>query len=751
MFGNPLISKNQENRIGEIYMLSNISLKNVASYNEVGTKFEGLKKVNFIYGNNGTGKSTLSRAFLNIDDVAYSDCTFEGDIIEERLVYNKNFIDDNFKSDNDIPGIFTLGKDDVEKQVELDEIQIRIDNNKQDKIKNQHNVVITQGDIDESKQRFIEFIWDKKNDKTDRISELYQSAFTGLHGSKQRFYNEYCKQVLSNKSELINIDELFKSAEVIFSEEQSELSKISALEIRYDSDSTIFNKSIIGKDDLEYAHLVEKLNIHTWVHEGYKTIQENNLGYCPFCRSELKEEITNYLSEYFNEKFENEIIELNKEIIKYKEYAENVIAYLQRLQTLDNKYIEKGVVENILLKIRAKNEENLKRISEKEKAPSNKIELKSFENELVELSEQINIDNEKIEIHNNTIQKLAEKKERLVRNIWKVFLNATDTEYKRFSTELNKLNKQLKGLQKSVEQKEKYIVRDQQTYEEIRGSIFGISSTVIAINNQLHLYGFKNFELKAAEDEGKYKIVRENGEDANKTLSEGEKTFITFLYYYHIVRSVENKKILFIDDPISSLDSTILYIVSTLVKDLIENSDKYKIEQIFVSTHNTYFLKEVTYKINDCSYFIIRKNAKDGSYVKRYEKNPITTSYEALWKELIEVKDSSANIIQNVMRRILENYFKFLGGIELDSLINYFGEDEKIIVSSLIKWTHDGSHHIHEDLFIQHQSEMNEKYFNIFSELFIKSGNEGHLKMMLDKCITEDIENPFKLLEKHSA
>lgn len=732
-------------------MLSNISLKNVASYNEVGAKFEDLKKVNFIYGNNGTGKSTLSRAFLNIDDVAYSYCTYEGNIIEESLVYNKNFIDENFKSDNDIPGIFTLGKDDVEKQIELDEIQINIEKNKKDKIKAQENVTITQREIDESKKSFIDLIWDKKSDKTNRISELYQSAFIGLHGSKQRFYNEYCKQVLSNKSELIDIDELFKRAEVVFSEERSEISKIPVLEIRYEPNSTILNKSIIGKEDLEYAHLVEKLNIHTWVHEGYKTIQENNLDYCPFCRSELTEEITNYLSAYFNEKFENEIIELNKEIIKYKEYAKGVITYLERLQTLDNKYLEKDMVENILLKIQAKNEENLKHLSEKEKAPSNKIELKLFENELAELSEQINIDNEKIEIHNNTIQKLAEKKERIVRDIWKVFLNSTDTEYKRFNKKLNQLNGKLKGLQKSVEQKNAYIVKDQQMYEEIKASIFGIASTVIAINKQLHLYGFRNFSLRAAEDEGKYKIVRENGEDANKTLSEGEKTFITFLYYYHIVKSVENKKILFIDDPISSLDSTILYIVSTLVKDLIENSDKYKIEQLFISTHNTYFFKEITYRVSNCSYFIIRKNVEDGSYVNRYEKNPITTSYEALWKELIELKDSSANIIQNVMRRILENYFKFLGGIELDSLIKYFDEDEKIIVSSLIKWTHDGSHHIQEDLYIQQQSEMNEKYFNIFTKLFINSGNEGHLNMMIDKCITEDIDNPFKLLKKQSA
>ncbi|WP_179958067.1 AAA family ATPase [Bacillus sp. BF9-10] len=62
-------------------------------------------------------------------------------------------------------------------------------------------------------------------------------------------------------------------------------------------------------------------------------------------------------------------------------------------------------------------------------------------------------------------------------------------------------------------------------------------------------------------------------------------------------------------------------------------------------------------------------------------------------------------------RRILENYFKFLGGIELDDLVEHFEEDEKLIVSSLINWTYDGSHHIQEDLYVQQPSELNEKIF----------------------------------------
>nr|WP_255295393.1 AAA family ATPase [Bacillus thuringiensis] len=54
-----------------------------------------------------------------------------------------------------------------------------------------------------------------------------------------------------------------------------------------------------------------------------------------------------------------------------------------------------------------------------------------------------------------------------------------------------------------------------------------------------------------------------------------------------------------------------------------------------------------------------------------------------------------------ISRRILENYFKFLGRIELDDFVEHFEEDEKVIVSSLINWTYDGSHHIQEDLYVQ--------------------------------------------------
>jgi len=732
-------------------MLTKISLKNIASYNHLGTEFNELNKINFIYGNNGTGKSTFSKFFENVDEELYSYCSYEGNILEKRLVYNKEFIDDNFKIDSDIPGIFTLGHEHVEKQSELDKLHSNIEKNQQEKNDAIRNLQNTEREIEESKKDFIEVIWDRKKAKQDTASKLYQQAFKGLHNSKKRFFDEYIIQQNSSKTELINLDELFKNSEIIFSKDHSILPEILIFANEFEINSKILTKSIVGQEDLDFADLVTKLNIHTWVHEGYEIIEKKNLDYCPLCRTNLSEKIIRDISEYFNEKFESEILELRNTIKQYKEYSQKIIQYLSELTTLNNKYLSKELVETICLKIQAKHEENLKLLVEKERDPSKKINLNFFTIELDELEQQLKMDNEKIYTHNDKVSKIQEEEKKLVQDIWNYFLNLTEDEFKRFDKKIKQLQGKAKGLKESIDRKSKHIKKQKERIDEIENSMFGIISTVKAINKQLKLYGFRNFLLTSTDDERKYKIIRENGENANKTLSEGEKTFITFLYYYHIVKSEKKKKLLFIDDPISSLDSTILYIVSTLVKDLIESMDEYKIDQLFISTHNTYFFKEITYKINKCSYYIIRKNLEWGSYVKRYRENPITTSYESLWKELVELKDSSTSIVQNIMRRILENYFKFHGGIDINTLINHFDEDEKIVVSSLIKWAHDGSHYIQEDLYIQQQSEMNEKYFDIFIKIFINSGNEGHVKMMIKNCSIEDKDSPFKYFNQQIA
>ncbi len=134
-------------------------------------------------------------------------------------------------------------------------------------------------------------------------------------------------------------------------------------------------------------------------------------------------------------------------------------------------------------------------------------------------------------------------------------------------------------------------------------------------------------------------------------------------------------KVVVIDDPVSSMDSSALFIVGAIVRELIticNNNvqivdDKITgtyIKQIFILTHNVYFHREVTYhqveKYRSVSFYVIQKvhnvstigapktrqNPNIPSELENY--NPVQNSYVALWNELKEI-DSPISLL-SVMR-----------------------------------------------------------------------------------------------------
>ena len=91
-------------------MIKKIVLRDIASYDHNGVTFDNLARGNFIYGGNGTGKTTLSRVLENPS--AYPQCQVEWeDAPVKVLVYNKDFRVRNFKES--IPGVFALGAEGV--------------------------------------------------------------------------------------------------------------------------------------------------------------------------------------------------------------------------------------------------------------------------------------------------------------------------------------------------------------------------------------------------------------------------------------------------------------------------------------------------------------------------------------------------------------------------------------------------------------------------------------------------------------
>lgn len=234
-------------------------------------------------------------------------------------------------------------------------------------------------------------------------------------------------------------------------------------------------------------------------------------------------------------------------------------------------------------------------------------------------------------------------------------------------------------------------------------------------------------------------LLREDGTRVQNTLSEGERSFVTFLYFYYLLKGNHEQSktnedtVVVFDDPVSSLDSDTLFIVSTLVRRLCEEAGKKTgtIKQVFVMTHNVYFHKEVTFRSGDLggqeTFWLVQKPDAT-SRVQLHEKNPVQTSYRFMWDELQRNSDN-ARVIQNTMRRILEHYFKALGELGWDDLTDKLPEADHLTARSLLAWVHDGSHSAEEDLFICTDG-CAETFLRVFRGIFVKNGHESHYLMM---------------------
>jgi wobble nucleotide-excising tRNase len=92
-------------------MIEKITIKNVATYDNTGVEVTGLKKVNFVYGANGCGKTTVSNFLYNRTDLKFNHCSlaWRNAISINTLIYNKEFRERNFGKGR-LGGVFTLGE-----------------------------------------------------------------------------------------------------------------------------------------------------------------------------------------------------------------------------------------------------------------------------------------------------------------------------------------------------------------------------------------------------------------------------------------------------------------------------------------------------------------------------------------------------------------------------------------------------------------------------------------------------------------
>lgn len=730
-------------------MLDSITIKNVATYDDTGIQFTNLSKVNFIYGANGSGKTTITRFIDKQADPLFADCSLVwiNGLPVEALIYNKDFREKNFGKGN-IDGVFTLGQATKEEIEAIGKMQDELADIKESGIKKKETLEKQQAEKQIFDNEFKEETWTIIYKKHE---EIFKEAFKGVM-QKESFKSKILDEFKTNTATLKTYDVLKEKAKTIFGKVPTTMQTITMIDfsrILEIESNKIWQKKIIGKADVEIAKLIQKLNLNDWVNEGRNYLQEDEI--CPFCQQPtITKEFKKQLDEYFDESYTTDIGLVKAYAEEYNRLAQNLSNILHQIETAEKSNTETKLnittFSAYVNTVSSQFLSNKELLSNKIKEPSRSINLISVKDQLENIQLFISAAITAITAHNQIVANYTTERNILINEIWKYLVEENRSKIETFNNKSNGLQKGIENLQKQQQEfREKYIQLNNKI-KEANKNVTSVQPSVDEINKTLISYGFSNFKIVPSKTEkNQYQIQREDGSIADSTLSEGEVTFITFLYFLQLAKgstkeeTITEERILVVDDPISSLDSNVLFVVSSLLKEIIKaiKKDECIVKQLILLTHNVYFHKEVSFidgrtpENKDTFYWILRRNNKFSEIESFGMRNPINSSYELLWQEL-RSKNNSGITTQNIMRRIIENYFKLLGKYGDDVLIKKFdNQQEQEICRSLICWINDGSHGIPDDLFIEHQGTTIDKYFEVFKRIFVTMGHSEHYKMMM--------------------
>lgn len=749
--------------------IENITL-NRATFTDV--PVADLTFVNFFYGNNGAGKSSIAHAIEEDDGVVWADGKSADDY--DVLVYNQDFINENFVNYGDLKGVFIFGEEDIEAKKRIAELT--------EEKKKKSDAKVTAGEEYKQKTAGVDAALTQFQDtcfsKTADIRKRFEKCMDGKK-QKRNFAEAVLGENTPKEHDLSELERLYGVAFDDTARAYGEFKKAGATTYGSLPGKELLDKVIVSSSDTPFARFLKALGstASDWVRDGHTHFSGSAGGKCPYCQQKLPANFENEIAATFDAQYQQDIRDLGQFQSTYGRETADIVRALQTNTTDAMPSLDLKAYQEKLSLLESKFEVNRQRIAEKVKEPSKTVSLEDTDTLLLEIGAMIDDINKLIKANNDVVAARKSSKEKCKTEIMQylAFMLADEvTSYKdevaRLKTEIDDVTERGKKLKKEIGELTREI-------SELNKHNANTEAAIDSINKILRDSGFQGFSIRAKEGvENVYEIVRENGTVA-ENLSEGERNFIAFLYFYHRVRGSMNseelkEKIVVIDDPVSSMDSTALFIVSAIVREMINvcrNNTEYLnpqvpgdyIKQLFILTHNVYFHREVTYQqvgyYNCTSFYMIRKNDNVSTVklCKRQNKeipseeenyNPVQNSYAALWDELRDLHSTIPAL--NVMRRILEYYFLQLCGYEgsdLRSIVLEKKENrEKFIkqvegekpdmtdyqlASSLLAYINNPNG-ISDGLNYVEDCEDAEAYKRVFQMIFDALGQSQHYKMM---------------------
>lgn len=643
--------------------------------------------VNFFFGNNGAGKSTIARAIKSSVGVTYAPGRTAADYLP--LVYDQDFIDANFHSYRNMNGVFTLNAKNAEVQKQIDEAaeeRTRIKKLLTAATEKRRNTAAAK---DKLHRDFLKECWER--------GRTIREEFPGTMDKKGKS-DPFVREILKHAPADMDIEKLRRLYESAYSETAKHYQRFNAISDPTILDSVdgldILGKPIVNSSDTELAGFLREIGATEWMRQGHDAYSQTANGRCPYCGGSLPTDFEQIFIASFDNRYQDSLRLLDEFLDRYKKTANALFLSLQSTPSELYPQIDLKPYNDKLAVLKAAIQANIETIKSKTENPASMVTLTDICPILEELSVIINEYNALIDANNAIVAAGPTKRTECTDAVFSLLAFMLKDVIAVYRKDDDRMQAELDALDAVINAHNAALDGIKIQLKTLRGRTVETDTAKDSINLMLRDSGMRGFSLepKAGVD-NVYEVRRPNGTIADN-LSEGEKNFIAFLYFYHLVHGSDTadgevrEKIVVIDDPVSSMDSGSLFIVSTLVRQMTEicrnNADNRNrtaegnfIRQIFILTHNAYFHREVSYsyvsKYDYASFYLIRKigtkstiklcdDVNPNEPTERININPVKNSYAALWEEYKEIK--SVVPLMSVIRRILEYYFLQLCGYE---------------------------------------------------------------------------------------
>ena len=496
----------------------------------------GLTFINFFYGNNGAGKSSIAHAIEENDGIIWADGRSAEDF--DVLIYNQDYINRNFVNYGELQGVFIFGEEDIEAKKRIQQLTEEKKKKSEERTAALEEYKKKNTGIDTALTDFQDTCFSK----TAKIRKRFEKAMDGKK-QKKGFADAVLNETNPTEHDSTELERFYDVAFDDTARAYPEFKKVgTAPTYGKLPGKDLLDKMIVSSSDTPFAKFMKALGTTAsdWVRDGHTHYSAAAAGKCPYCQQKLPAHFEDDIAACFDAQYQQDIRDLQQFGDAYEKETLEIVRVLK--DNLDDVMASVNIkpYQDKIAFLESSFEINRQRIAEKIKEPTKTVSLEDTDSLLLEIGNMIDGINKLIKSNNDVVSEKRSSKSKCKMEIMQHLAFLLDAEVRSYHDEVNRLKKEVDDITTRGKQLRKDISALSVEISELNKRNANTAAAIESINKILKDSGFQGFRLRAKEDdENVYEVIREDGSVA-ENLSEGERNFIAFLYFYHQVRGSMN-------------------------------------------------------------------------------------------------------------------------------------------------------------------------------------------------------------------